>query len=146
MFFIVSYFWRGIFFLPCNYDHNKIKVKDLSCEYMGYWNFERGKNQFRANVWIFSQPPVLIFLYFSILNFKIVQHWKNYQIPKIPSSPSSYQNVLLIFYLEFWELFITILNFNNLCFELMSWNLNNVEQCVRQTKWSSHHSIVSLSW
>jgi hypothetical protein len=28
------------------YNDNKIKVKDLSCECMGYWNFEREKINF----------------------------------------------------------------------------------------------------
>jgi hypothetical protein len=60
------------------------------------------------------------FSYLSIFNFKTIQHWKKHQIPKIPSYPSFYQNILLIFYLQFWELFITISDFNNLCFELMN--------------------------
>ncbi len=77
------------------------------------------------------------FLYLFILNLKIPDIGKN---TKIPSYPSSYQNVLFIFYFQFWELFITISNFNNLCFELMRCNLKNVSNGPNER---IHHSIVS---
>jgi hypothetical protein len=36
-----EYISNGIMLLK--YNNNKIKVKDLSCESMSYWNLERGK-------------------------------------------------------------------------------------------------------
>jgi len=51
------------------------------------------------------------FWFFNIY-LSLILKWSNIgkknQIPKIPSNPSSYQNVSLIFYFQFWELFIII--------------------------------------
>jgi hypothetical protein len=67
----------------------------------------------------FTTANSIFLIYLSTPNFKTVQHWKKItNSQKIPSYLSSYQNVLLVFYFQFWELFITISDFNNLCFEL----------------------------
>jgi hypothetical protein len=90
-------------------------------ELLKFWKGENSILGKSLNFFTIASSDVL---YLSILSFKISNNGKNTKIPK--SHLTLYQNVLLIFYLQIWELFSTISNFYNLCFELMSWNLNNV--------------------
>jgi hypothetical protein len=49
-----------------NYNNNKIKIKDLSCECMGYWNFERGKKSILGkslNFFTTTSFDFVIFIY-----------------------------------------------------------------------------------
>ncbi len=95
----------------------------------------------------------LFYLQFLRIIYFIFNLWRLFILSSIFENYLFYLQFLRIIYFifNFWELFILSSNFENYsslfqiliiyAFELMSWNLN---KCVRRTKWSSHHSIVSL--